>query len=140
MAFKRSGVRFSYAPQKEDSQSLSFFLCSKLCSPPAAQVLPLSGAGAPHSWRRWVFWWGTCTAKRSPTRSSGAGPHPFSSPAPKTIGTCANPFSRKPSGLQSIDCQEILTEPRQDDNAVILPNTLKISNLSCEIFVAEEGS
>ena len=49
-------------------------------------------------------------------------------------------FSRKPSGLQSIDCQEILTEPRQNDNAVILPNTLKISNLSCEIFVAEKGS
>ena len=60
--------------------------------------------------------------------------------SPSFFLTCANPFSRKPSSLQSIDCQEILTEPRQNDNAVILPNTLKISNLSCEIFVAEEGS
>ena len=48
-------------------------------------------------------------------------------------------FSRKRPGLQSIDSQEILAELTQSNNAVILPNTLKISNLSCEIFVAEEG-
>ena len=45
----------------------------------------------------------------------------------------------KRPGLQFIDSQEILAEPTQCNNAVILPNTLKISNLSCEIFVAEEG-
>ena len=50
-----------------------------------------------------------------------------------------NSFSRKRPSLQSIDSQEILAELTQSNNAVILPNTLKISNLSCEIFVAEEG-
>ena len=54
------------------------------------QVGPILGAGIPHSWRRWVFWWGTCAAKRAPTHYSGAGPHPFSSPAPTYPYTCAN--------------------------------------------------
>ena len=94
--------------KKSQSQKRLVFLCSKLCLPPrfalpprgrleaVAQVLPLSGAGVPHS-------------------------------------------SRKRPSLQSIDSQEILAELTQSNNAVILPNTLKISNLSCEIFVAEEG-
>ena len=34
MAFKRSGVRFSYAPQKRGQQIAVLFLCSKLFSPP----------------------------------------------------------------------------------------------------------
>ena len=80
---------------KKSSASAGLFLCSKQF-PPAAQVLPLSGAGVPHS-------------------------------------------SRKRPSLQSIDSQEILAELTQSNNAVILPNTLKISNLSCEIFIAEEG-
>ena len=97
MAFKRSGVRFSYAPQEKPVAKAAGFFVQQAVPPPAAQVLPLSGAGVPNS------------------------------------------FSRKRTGLQSIDSQEILAELTQSNNAVILPNTLKISNLSCEIFVAEEG-
>ena len=58
---------------------------------PMAQVCPVLGAGMPHSWRRWGFWWGTCAAKWAPTHYTGAGPHPFSSPAPKHPYTCGGP-------------------------------------------------
>ena len=64
-------------------------------NPFLAQVCPLErrwkadGAGMPYSWRRCDFWWGTCAAKRSPARSSGAGPHPFSPPAPSSPNTCS---------------------------------------------------
>jgi hypothetical protein len=34
-----------------------------------------------------------------------------SAPAPESPYTCANSFSRKPSGLQSIDSQKILEVP-----------------------------
>ena len=49
-----------------------------------------SGAGGPHSWRRWYFGGGTCAVNRGSVRCAGAGPHPFSSPAPKHPYTCAN--------------------------------------------------
>ena len=104
-----------------------------------AQVLPLSGAGG-------VFGGGPAPQNgllRAPVAQVPIlFPHlrqKPSAPAPKSPYTCANPFSRKRPGLQSIDSQEILAELTQSNNAVILPNTLKISNLSCEIFVAEEG-
>ena len=47
-----------------------------------AQVPGFLGAGV-------FFGRGTCTANRPPTPSSGAGPHPFSTPAPNTPDTCA---------------------------------------------------
>ena len=47
-----------------------------------AQVPGFLGAGV-------FFGRGTCTANRHPTPSSGAGPHPFSTPAPNTPDTCA---------------------------------------------------
>ena len=78
--------------KKRTANRCPFFVQQAVPSP-AAQVLPLSGAGVPH-------------------------------------------FSRKRPGLQFIDSQEILAEPTQCNNAVILPNTLKISNLSFAIFVA----
>ena len=88
---------------------------------PTAQVCPILGAGMPYSWRRWGFWWGTCAAKRAPTHYSGAGPAPFSSPAPKTISTCA----RKPTHLHHVvgkvkrskknsDCAKNRLHPRQE--------------------------
>ena len=56
---------------------------------PVAQILPLSGADGPPSWRRWDFWEATCTANPCSTPYSGAGPHPFSPSAPGMAGTCA---------------------------------------------------
>ena len=49
-----------------------------------------SGAGGQHSWRRWFFGGETCAVNRGSVRCTGAGPHPFSSPAPKHPYTCAN--------------------------------------------------
>ena len=67
-----------------------------------AQVLsvqdsPGRGAGDTWSWRRWDFWWGTCTADRVPARSSGAGPTIFFPPAPATASTCSSnrPYLRQ---------------------------------------------
>ena len=51
--------------------------------------VPILGAGTPHSWRRWGFGWGTCATAGHRTTIRGAGPHPFSSPAPKHPYTCA---------------------------------------------------
>ena len=55
----------------------------------ATVVFPQLGAGPRPHWRWWVFGRGTCTAKRAPTHSDGAGPHPFSPPAPKPPSACA---------------------------------------------------
>lgn len=41
------------------------------------------------SWRRCAFTLVTCTANLHSTHSSGAAPHPFSTPAPNTPDTCA---------------------------------------------------
>ena len=49
-----------------------------------------NGAGRFTFWRRCDFWDGTCAAKRPCKRSSGAGPHPFSTPAPISPHTYAN--------------------------------------------------
>ena len=56
-------------------------------------------AGPRLPWRRCVFGRGTCTANRPPTPSSGAGPHPFSTPAPNTPDTCTKNrhYLRQPS-------------------------------------------
>jgi hypothetical protein len=53
------------------------------------QVPVLLGAGIATYWRRCVFLLWTCAAKRAYTHSSGAGPQPFSTPAPADLGTCA---------------------------------------------------
>ena len=55
-----------------------------------AQVNTFSGAGGQHSWRRWDFEGGTCAANRGSVHCAGAGPYPFSSPAPKRPYTCAD--------------------------------------------------
>ena len=60
----------------------------------AAQVLSLYGAGEGSCWRRCGFSRGTCAAKRVSTRSIGAGPHPFSTPAPQIPHTCATRTAR----------------------------------------------
>ena len=49
---------------------------------PVVQVSPCFGAGG-------LFWVGTCAAKWQYTHYSGAGPAPFSSPAPTSPNTCA---------------------------------------------------
>ena len=54
----------------------------------AGLLFPAPRAGPRLPWRRCVFGRGTCTANRPLTPSSGAGPHPFSTPAPNTPDTC----------------------------------------------------
>ena len=49
-----------------------------------------TGAGGQHSWRRWFFGGETCAVNRGSVHCTGAGPHPFSSPAPKHPYTCSN--------------------------------------------------
>ena len=56
--------------------------------PQRSSVLPCIGAGVGGYWRRCVFPLGTCSAKQASVRSNGAGPHPFSAPAPKDHETC----------------------------------------------------
>lgn len=56
--------------------------------PQRSSVLPRIGAGVGGYWRRCVFPLGTCSAKQASVRSNGAGPHPFSAPAPKDHETC----------------------------------------------------
>ena len=56
--------------------------------PQRSSVLPRIGAGVGGYWRRCGFSLGTCSAKQASVRSNGAGPHPFSAPAPKDHETC----------------------------------------------------
>ena len=56
--------------------------------PQRSSVLPRIGAGVGVYRRRCVFPLGTCSAKQASVRSNGAGPHPFSAPAPKDHETC----------------------------------------------------
>ena len=70
--------------------------------------VPIVGAGVPVFGRRWGFWWGTGAAgeRRSPIR--GAGPHPFSSPAPRMGTTCTKnrPYLRQ-HGCRKTSAKEV---------------------------------
>jgi len=54
---------------------LAFAVWQIVCAAETVQVFSDLGAGDTQSWRRWDFWWGTCTADHVPAHSSGAGPH-----------------------------------------------------------------
>ena len=54
------------------------------------QVCGFTSAGQHLFWRRWDFEGGTCAANRGSVHCAGAGPYPFSSPAPKRPYTCAD--------------------------------------------------
>ena len=60
--------------------------------PPLARVSWFAGAGVECCWRECGFCLGTCAAKRASARSNGAGPTPFSTPAPTTTHTCDNNY------------------------------------------------
>ena len=97
--------------KKRTANRCPFFCAASCAHPPAAQVLPLPGAG--------VIFGGGPAPQNGHLRAPVAQvptlfPHlrqKTSAPAPESPYTCANSFSRKPSGLQSIDSQKILEVP-----------------------------
>lgn len=57
---------------------------------PTIYKIPTPTAVPNLSWRRCAFTLVTCAANLHSTHSSGAAPHPFSTPAPKAPYTCTN--------------------------------------------------
>ena len=83
-----------YCPQMPHSRDTSFSLAAispqnAATEKPLVQVPLCFGTGLLLFWRRCAFGVETCSIRccRSPFR--GAGPHPFSTPAPRTPYTCA---------------------------------------------------